>query len=1366
LDPDLAEALLMLRWLRSYPLFLFVLLGLLASCGEIRIVPPDTDEGDESDDSGDGVALPLTVTIETPENGAAINLGENIHFSARVSGGTEPLAQLTATWTTADKKVLQAGPLDADGRSAFDKADLAAGQQAIHIEVTGGTGEHASRDLGILINTPPTAPGVSIQPTKPTTLDTLVPVLTKAPSDVDRAPEKLHVRYDWHKSGDATVHPGGANGELAPGFHKRGETWIVTAIANDGTGDSPAATAQVIIADAAPVPPVLQISPDAVDLLSEVSCTVVAAASDPDGDALKPLVFGWRVGDYVNPGATTQTIKIQQLEADAKHASLSAGAALYCTALAADDLLSAPLAISPTATVQAVDICKQMNPCGKNATCANSGTLEPICTCVNGYTGDGAICIDIDECTTGYCSVNATCNNLNGGFQCACKPGFTGNGVSCTDINECQGSVSPCGTNATCSNVGGSYNCACNKGYSGDGQSCTDIDECQTTPAVCDANATCKNNKGGYTCTCGKGFLGDGTFCVDVDECTTTTTGCSPDSTCKNTSGGFFCTCNGGYKGDGKICVQLNECQNGDAVCSPDATCTDTPGSYTCACKIGYQGTGKDCTDVDECADGSAMCGAFATCANSPGSFKCSCKAGFLDVNGDGKTCTDINECNANPCAANADCSNNDGGFACTCQAGFFGDGKIFCNTKDLCTGSSCGANASCATVPTGAASCKTVAGSAEGGAEAQCICNSGWAGCGVVDNPCADINECDANPCDVNADCANSSGSFSCTCHPGFSGNGATCFDVNECAMTLSPCAAVAVCSNTIGGYTCGCPAGYVGDGTAGGTGCTDVDECQSASPPCSVNATCGNTPGSFTCGCNAGFSGDGLVTGAGCSDVNECVIGTAGCAADATCANTEPGYTCTCNPGFKDINGDGKTCTDIDECANGSAKCSVNADCANTPGSFTCTCKAGYSDASGSGGGGTVCADIDECPAIEWSWDFATAGVAGWSIDPPNLYAPSNPQSSGVPANVQWQLWNNTLYYGNPLANNYETSAGGDTWANKGNATGPSLTLSAHPWHQLGFDVLMNTETATTTDKFFVQLVIGSGATEQVVTVWDKSQLIGAMGTKRHYTLYLNGYGGKSVRVRASFDTVDGGKNATLGVQLGNLSIRGAGTPCHAYATCGNTPGSFTCTCNAPYAGDGVTTCNKLGTDIQPASSCKAILDLNGYLAEDYYWLKWGTAPATQMWCDSAGWTRVVLDYFTTTSGAWTPKQLTTCGSSGELGGFGVAGKNYAMSNSLGALPGHTQMRIVGTVQCIDAWSSQSVMLNVDGAQVWTDTVTNSLGVSDCGSALYADAKRIVNTTFAHTSNSALVQFNTTLTSDPSIASYGIDDVAIWVK
>ena len=57
------------------------------------------------------------------------------------------------------------------------------------------------------------------------------------------------------------------------------------------------------------------------------------------------------------------------------------------------------------------------------------------------------------------------------------------------------------------------------------------------------------------------------------------------------------------------------------------------------------------------------------------------------------------------------------------------------------------------------------------------------------------DINECDTNPCDVNAMCQNTPGSFTCTCLAGFTGDGFTC--VGKIIVQLNTCVRYKYCSN-----------------------------------------------------------------------------------------------------------------------------------------------------------------------------------------------------------------------------------------------------------------------------------------------------------------------------------------------------------------------------------------------------------------------------------------------------------------------------------------------------------------------------------------------------------------------------------------
>lgn len=139
------------------------------------------------------------------------------------------------------------------------------------------------------------------------------------------------------------------------------------------------------------------------------------------------------------------------------------------------------------------------------------------------------------------------------------------------------------------------------------------------------------------------------------------------------------------------------------------------------------------------------------------------------------------------------------------------------------------------------------------------------------------------------------------CTsCESGYTLSGSnTCDDVNECATGNGNCDPLATCLNTSGSFSCICPAGYSGDGTV----CSDVDECQLQVDDCDANADCTNTSGSFACTCHSGFSGDGIT----CTDVDECQFG-ASCGV-GTCVNTVGGSSCNCPSGVTgavcDVNG-----------------------------------------------------------------------------------------------------------------------------------------------------------------------------------------------------------------------------------------------------------------------------------------------------------------------------------------------------------------------------------------------------------------------------------------------------------------------------
>ena len=59
-----------------------------------------------------------------------------------------------------------------------------------------------------------------------------------------------------------------------------------------------------------------------------------------------------------------------------------------------------------------------------------------------------------------------------------------------------------------------------------------------------------------------------------------------------------------------------------------------------------------------------------------------------------------------------------------------------------------------------------------------------------------------------------NEPGSYSCQCKAGYTGDGLTCKDRDECLLGNNNCHRHAVCYNYDGGYSCVCRQGYQGNG------------------------------------------------------------------------------------------------------------------------------------------------------------------------------------------------------------------------------------------------------------------------------------------------------------------------------------------------------------------------------------------------------------------------------------------------------------------------------------------------------------------------------------------------------------------------
>ncbi|XP_073428066.1 pro-epidermal growth factor isoform X3 [Dendrobates tinctorius] len=78
-------------------------------------------------------------------------------------------------------------------------------------------------------------------------------------------------------------------------------------------------------------------------------------------------------------------------------------------------------------------------------------------------------------CVQSQCDINARCVPSEDGPRCQCLEGYTGNGRTCNDIDECLLEIAACDSpRAKCINMEGGYICKCTEGLLGNGLECSD----------------------------------------------------------------------------------------------------------------------------------------------------------------------------------------------------------------------------------------------------------------------------------------------------------------------------------------------------------------------------------------------------------------------------------------------------------------------------------------------------------------------------------------------------------------------------------------------------------------------------------------------------------------------------------------------------------------------------------------------------------------------------------------------------------------------------------------------------------------------------------------------------------------------------